>query len=374
MSLQDYGWDSFFASNFEALAAESWLPGRGSLERRGEFILQAESGEFRAQLTGRLRYRARSVEELPAVGDWVAFSNPGGDDSAIARIHQLLPRRTKISRKVAGAKTEAQVIAANVDKIFVMMGLDSDFNLRRVERLLVTAWDSGAQPLVLLNKLDLCSEPDERKRQVESVAPGVSILLISCLDQRGLDQVRAAIAPRETVALLGSSGVGKSTLINALLVEEKMRTQEVRKRDERGQHTTTHRELVKLPGAGLLIDNPGIREVQLWTDYSPASKTESSASDVADEVSPLSDTFADIERLAESCRFRDCGHSSEPGCAIQQALNTGELSPKRFENYQALQNELRYLARRQDKAAQSAEKKKWKSIHKDLRVRGHRRT
>jgi ribosome biogenesis GTPase len=267
-----------------------------------------------------------------------------------AVIHEVLPRRTKLSRNVAGDRTAEQVVAANVDTVFLVMGLDGDFNLRRMERLLTTAWEGGVSPVVVLNKEDLASDPDARRREVERVALGAPVLTLSALKALGLNQLQSFLRQGETIALIGSSGVGKSTLINRLLGSEEIRTREARRGDDRGRHTTSHRQLYRLPGGGLLIDNPGMREIQLWG-------TESG----------LQASFEDIEAVAVGCRFRDCRHESEPGCAVLQAVDDGRLAPGRFANYRALQRELSYLAIKQDEGAERAERKRWKPIQKAYR-------
>jgi ribosome biogenesis GTPase len=249
---------------------------------------------------------------------------------------------------VAGARTEEQVVAANVDTVFLVMGLDGDFNLRRVERLLTLTWDGGALPVMVLNKADVSPDADNRRCEVEAVAPGVPVLLVSAIEQVGLERLHSFLKVGETVALVGSSGVGKSTIINRLLGREAMRTREVRSKDDRGRHTTTHRQLFKLPGGGLLIDNPGIRELQMW------GNTEG-----------LRDSFEDIDTLADQCRFRDCLHLAEPGCAVREAVENGSLPAERLANYHALAKELRFLETKQDEGAQRAERKKWKAIQKD---------
>jgi ribosome biogenesis GTPase len=299
-----------------------------------------------------LRHRATQASALPAVGDWVGLSTRS------KRILHVLTRRSQLSRKVAGRRTEEQLVAANVDRVLVVMGLDADYNLRRLERYVTTVWDSGASPVVLLNKSDRAEEPELRRMEAMKAAPGVPILLSSCLERDGIEEVRDYLRPRETAVLVGSSGVGKSTLINRLLGISVQRTAEVRKCDGRGRHTTSHRELFVLPGGALLIDNPGIRELQLWSD----------------EAS-LDITFEDVGSLAGGCRFHDCSHETEPGCAVLDAVESGSLSRERLESYRSLQRELRYLALRRDESAQRVEKQKWRAIHREMRRAGrHRRT
>lgn len=348
MSLRDFGWDDDFARAFEELAVAGLEPARVVLASGSAVRVVTERGELQASLAGRMRHEG----SLPAVGDWVVL------DSEVARIEHVLPRRTKLARKIAGRKTEEQVVAANVDVVLVAMGLDPDFSPRRIERFLTTVWESGARPIVLLSKLDLCDEPEERVREVEDVALGVTVVAFSSVDGRGVDAVRKHLIPRETSVLVGSSGVGKSTLINRLLGHDAQEIRTVRERDGRGQHTTSHRELFRLPEGALLIDNPGVREIQLW----------------GGETS-LERTFEDVTSLAAGCRFRDCTHASEPGCAVVEAMSAGALSRERFESYRALQKELAYLNLRRDESAQRVEKEKWRAIHREMRRSGrHRRT
>jgi ribosome biogenesis GTPase len=310
--------------------------------------LHTGAGEIDASTTGRLRHLADDASQFPVVGDWVVCRIDGASSKAL--IQNILPRKTKISRKVAGERTEEQVVAANVDTVFLVMGLDGDFNLRRMERLLTTAWEGGVFPTVVLNKEDLAAHPEAHRRDVEAIAPGVPVLTLSALKARGLEQLQSFLGKGQTVALVGSSGAGKSTLINQLLGSEAMKTREVRAGDDRGRHTTTHRQMFRLPGGGLLIDNPGIREVQLWG-----------------AEGGLQASFDDIEALSVDCRFRDCEHQSEPGCAVLEAVEDGRLAPERLENYRALQRELLYLARKQDEGAERAGKRRWKIIQKAYR-------
>ncbi|HEX2974077.1 MAG TPA: ribosome small subunit-dependent GTPase A, partial [Tepidisphaeraceae bacterium] len=295
-----------------------------------------------------LRHQATRRSDLPAVGDWVAIEPRPQERTAT--IHAVLPRKSQFSRKVAGTVTDEQIVAANVETIFLVIGLDGDFNVRRLERYLTPAWDSGANPVILLSKADVSDEVAARIAEVESIAMGVPVHAISAVEHRGLDALEAYLKSGQTVALLGSSGVGKSTLINALLGSEHQRVQSVSDHQSRGRHTTTHRELILLPTGGILIDTPGMRELQLW-----------------DDSQSLSSTFDDIEQLAQQCRFRDCQHNSEPGCAVQRALEQGQLDPGRYENYRKLQKELQFLAARQDHQASLIEKAKWKKIHQWLK-------
>ncbi len=341
MSLEVYGWTKFFSEAFEAFCERGLSAARVILLNRGHYLLQTGKAEIEASLTGRLRHEAQSAADLPAVGDWVVIKLAA--DGASAVIHDVLPRKTRLSRNVAGSKTEEQVVAANVDTVFLVMGLDGDFNLRRMERLLATAWEGGALPVVVLNKADLSDDAEGRRRDVERVAPGVVVLSLSAQEDRGLEQLHPFLKVGETVVLIGSSGVGKSTLINRLLGREAMRTAGVRAGDDRGRHTTTHRQMFELPGGGLLIDNPGLREIQLWSSGGA-----------------LGDTFEEIEALAEKCRFGDCQHSSEPGCAVLAAVGEGILAEDRLNSHRNLQKELRYLEIKQDEGAERAERKKWK--------------
>jgi ribosome biogenesis GTPase len=350
--LDALGWTSGRAAGFEPYRAQGLVPARVAAAHRDVYRVWSESGESLAEVSGRLRHAAVDHASLPATGDWVALRLPPGDGRAV--VDAVLPRQSCFSRKTAGERTQEQVVAANVDTVFLLAGLDGDFKLRRLERTLVLAWDSGASPVIVLTKADLCPETALRRDEVEAIAPGVPVFAVSSLLGEGLDALAPFVAPGRTVALLGSSGVGKSTLLNRLLGWDRQATRAVRAHDSRGRHTTTFRELVRLPGGGLIIDTPGLRELQLWVD---------------DAEMALSGTFEDIDSLAARCAFRDCRHAQEPGCAVRQALDDGTLDAARFGSFLKLQKELRHLERRQDLFAQLAEKRRWRAIHRAARHR-----
>lgn len=348
MNLEQLGWSDTFAHSFAPYRERGFTVGRVAIAHRNHYLLYTAAGELTADITGKLRYHAAGPQDLPVVGDWVAIGTQPTEKQAT--IHAVLPRKSKFSRKTAGSKTEEQLVAANIDTVFLVVGLDGDFNLRRIERYLILAWESGATPVIVLNKVDLCPEIDRCLAEVETVALGVPIVSLSAINRQGLEALQTYLLPSCTVALLGSSGVGKSTLTNQLKGKAVQAVQPVRRGDDRGKHTTTHRELFLLPTGSLIMDTPGMRELQIWA---------------GDEA--LDETFADIEQLAQQCRFRDCQHTNEPGCAVQQALDDGSLSSSRLLNYQKLHRELNYLTRRQDQQANLAEKERWKKIHKALR-------
>ncbi len=339
MNLQDLGWDDGFAASLEP--HDNCIPGRVSAQHRGEYDVLTERGELRAHVAGRLRHEASSGENLPAVGDWVALRE--------TTIHAVLPRRSAFLRKVAWSQTEAQVFAANVDTIFVVSGLDDDFSVRRLERYLTLAWESGASPVVVLTKADLCADPLARLLEAEQVAVGVPAHVVSNMTGEGVDELEAYLAPAKTVALLGSSGVGKSSLANRLLGGEVQATMELAA-DGTGRHTTTTRQLLRLPTGALLVDTPGLREIQLWS---------------ADDG--IQEAFADVDELAADCRFNDCAHMREPGCAVQAAIDKGRLPRERLQSYRALHRELRRLAAKQDARLRSEERKQRAAFARSLR-------
>ncbi|PSR18237.1 ribosome small subunit-dependent GTPase A [filamentous cyanobacterium CCP3] len=344
------GWSATCDRAFAPWAEAGFEAGRVALEQRGAYQLLTPTGELSAEVTGQFCHQAESEQAFPAVGDWVAFHR--GDP---ATIHAVLPRHSAFVRKVAGGKTEGQVVAANVDTVFLVTGLDGDFNLRRIERYLVAAWESRANPVIVLNKADTCDDLGDRLAQVESIAIGVPIHAVSAATGAGLEQLIPYLGLGQTVALIGSSGVGKSTLTNHFLGIQHQATQAVRADDSRGRHTTTGRHLLPLPSGALLIDTPGMRELQLWTTSAG-----------------LEATFADIEALAADCRFRDCRHQGEPGCAVEEAIAAGDLECDRLHSYHKLQREQQWIEQRQDARASLNSKRRWKTIHKAMRDRPKR--
>jgi len=336
------GWDDALAEEFEPHRRAGLIPGRVSIQHRGAYDVLTAEGELRCDVAGRLYDEAASPADLPAVGDWVAVA--ARPEEAAGTVQAVLARRTKFSRKTAWQASEEQVLAANVDVALIVTSLNEDMNLRRLERYLTLAWESGATPVLVLTKADLADDVPAVVAEVESVAFGAAVHAISSVTGEGLDELRAHLRPGVTAALLGSSGVGKSTLVNTLAGEELLETREIRE-DGKGRHTTTRRELIQLPGGALVIDTPGMREVQLW---------------IADDG--LEEAFSDVTELFEHCRFSDCAHESEPGCAVKEAIANGTLAPERWESYLKLQRELAHLDRRLDKRAQAEERKRWRAL------------
>ncbi|MBN1895201.1 ribosome small subunit-dependent GTPase A [bacterium] len=339
------GWDPSFEKQFEPFRGRGLFPLRIVREDRRQYLAMGEGREWICSVSGKFRHEAGGKGDLPAVGDWVAASTLPAEGKAVIR--SLVPRKSVFRRKAAGGHTVEQVVAANMDFVFIISGLDRDFNPRRIERYLSLAWESGALPVVLLNKADLCAETESRKIEVESIAPGVDVHAVSAAQKTGLEVLDRYIQEGKTAVFLGSSGVGKSTLINSLLGYERLKVNEVRGWKDRGRHTTTYRELVLLPGGGMVIDTPGMRELAVWGDEEG-----------------LKQAFEDIEELAGSCRFRDCAHESEPGCAVQEAVQNGLLEPDRLAGFLKLKKEFKYLSDRQTMKPSAIEKARWKNIAK----------
>jgi ribosome biogenesis GTPase / thiamine phosphate phosphatase len=351
MRLDELGWNDVLAAHFAPWQEKtSTQPGRVAIEFNHNYRVYVDDDEIEAVATGRLKHRAGSRAELPAVGDWVAVRKRPGEDRGT--IQAILPRRSKFSRHAAGSVTDEQVVAANADVVFLVMALDHDFSVRRLERYLLLARESGASPVVLLTKPDVADDVPALVSEAGAVAGGLPVHVLSPKLNEGLEQVRAYLGIGRTGALLGSSGVGKSTIINRLVGQDILKTQEVREEDSKGRHTTSHRELIKLPGGGLIIDTPGMRELQLW--------------DASDAVR---ETFDDIEALALHCHFTDCRHRDEPRCAVKAAVEDGRVLPARYESYLKVQGELAHLARQQDERARLEEKRLGRVGAKALRAR-----
>jgi ribosome biogenesis GTPase / thiamine phosphate phosphatase len=348
LTLAELGWTDREHALFEPHRDEGLLPGRVAVAYGATFRVYLDNDETLADVPGRMRHEARSRRDLPAVGDWVAVRRASSRERPTIR--HILPRTSLFSRKVAGEETSEQIMAANVDVAFLVAGLDHDFNPRRLERYLAMTWESGARPVIVLNKADLAEDLEGRRREVAAIAAAVPVHAISSKLGRGLEELSPYLQLATTVALLGSSGVGKSTLINRLLGHERQATRDVRAKDSRGRHTTSYRELVPLPGGALLIDTPGMRELQLWS---------------ADDG--MQETFDDIARLSAACYFRDCRHETEPRCAVKNAVDAGRLAPDRLDNFRKIQSELRHLATRQDALALQARKKQDRSEHRRMR-------
>ncbi|WP_201714376.1 ribosome small subunit-dependent GTPase A [Rossellomorea arthrocnemi] len=353
MELSQLGWNLSLAEKFSEYKEYGYEVGRIVLEHKNSYRVMTEAGEMFAEVSGKFRHIAEERSEFPAVGDWVAISILREEGKAT--IHGILPRFSKFSRRASGESTEEQIVATNINTVFLVMSLNNDFNIRRIERYLITAWESGANPVIVLSKTDLCDDIESRVKDIEDVAPGVPIHAISATEGVGLEPLKGYCLEGKTVALLGSSGVGKSTICNYLFGADKQQVKEVRDRDDRGKHTTTHRELIILPDGGILIDTPGMRELQLWNVDNSMMKS-----------------FSDIEVLAKDCKFNDCQHEYEPSCRVKRAIEEGLLDQKRYDNYKKFQKELAFLDRQTNKRSQLLEKEKWKKVSGD-RTRSNRR-
>jgi ribosome biogenesis GTPase len=337
--LAQLGWTPATEEQFAQFAADGLEPARVAVEHRGAYVVYTERGERQAELSGRLRHAAGERGDLPAVGDWVAVADPEGAERAL--VQAVLPRRTKFSRMAATdhGQTVEQVVAANVDVVFLTAGLDGDFDARRLERYLTLGWESGASPVVVLTKADLCDDVEAALLEAESVAIGVPVHPVSNVTGEGVDALGRYFEDGRTVAALGSSGVGKSSLLNRLAGEELMATGDLRA-DGRGRHTTTNRQLLLLPAGGLYLDTPGMRELRLW-----------------ESEEGLATTFDDVAAAAALCRFADCSHEREPDCGVRAALADGTLDAGRYASWRKLQNELRWLAVKQDARLRSEARK-----------------
>jgi len=346
--IEQYGWSEVWATAFAPHAHAGHTPGRVILQHRNGYLVVTDAGELQAKASGRLRHEAQETGP-PAVGDWVALS-PNAQDGA-ATIHAVLPRRTAFVRRAADSARRTQILAANIDVAFVVTSMNADLNPRRIQRFLAAAMDSGARPVLVLTKSDLSADPQAEAAQVAALETQTLVLTVSAREGVGLEALRLQVKPGETCVLIGSSGVGKSTLVNAFLNEDRMATQAIRASDDQGRHTTSHRQLLPLPGGGLIIDTPGIREVGL-----------------IDAEEGVEAVFDDIEHLMQECRFTNCGHVSEPGCAVQAALADGTLEGPRWAHFQKLKSELAAAGDKAERIAKAAERRRLGGLQKVYRA------
>lgn len=349
LDITELGWSHFFQ---QQLVEEdpSFKPARVVRQDMNQYHLLADAGQLIGVIPGRLRQAALSKADLPTVGDWVLYSEIAGGEAGTVQVEKCLERKSKFSRKEAGEVVDEQIVASNIDTVFIVSGLDDDFNANRIERYLLLSWDSGAIPVIVLNKADLCENLQERLGELDAIARGAPVHVMSALDKDGTEALLEYVVKGTTCAFMGSSGVGKSTLINHLLGYERFETGEVRADDGKGRHTTTFRELVLTDSGAMIIDTPGMREIQIWADSSA-----------------LSQTFDDIEELGFQCKFNDCQHTGEPGCAIRAALSDGTLDEERWERYHKLKREVEHLESQQTAASRAAKKLEHKKFSKMVR-------
>lgn len=345
---EELGWNDFFEERFLSYREQGMVPGRIAIENRDNYLVYTEQGEMRAEVTGKLLYNADDGSGLPKVGDWVAMSVFDPNSNGI--IHEILPRKTRFSRKVAGKKTEEQVLASNIDSIFIVQSLDVDFSLPRLERYLVMISEGKALPIIVLNKIDLHENFNDYVEKTKHVAGGVPVLAVSAKTEFGIADLKQKLKQEQTFAFVGSSGVGKTTLINRILGEDVFATAEVKEKDSRGRHTTTRRQLIVIPGSGLLIDTPGIRELQLWSSEEG-----------------MADVYGDFNELAAECHFSNCTHTTEIGCAVIAAVEDGQIDEVRYKSYLKLRKEMKYLNEKQSQKGQYDKKKSIKELTKAIK-------
>jgi ribosome biogenesis GTPase / thiamine phosphate phosphatase len=348
LKLEDLGWDFYFQDQSDKRIKAGLIPARVTFSGRGIYRLASEQGEHWAEIAGAIRYESLGSEDFPVCGDWVLADDSADQERTVIRT--LLPRKTSFVRQQVGTTPGQQVVAANIDTVFLVSGLDSDFNPRRIERYLAIAWESGARPVILLNKADICPDLPLRITEAMSLAPGVPVLAVSAADGRGMEDILSYAGRGKILALLGSSGVGKSSLVNQLLGRSVQKVCETDSDTGRGVHTTAVRQLFILPGGSLIMDTPGMREIQAWSIDTG-----------------LDATFEDIQSLAQGCRFRDCRHQAEPGCNVRAAVEQGELNPGRLSSFFKLSREARYIELKNSHSASWVERERWRKVAKQVR-------
>ncbi len=346
--LSSLGWNSYYQNMFREFENSSLVPARVVVENKNNYVIFSEVGELMGELSGKLMFSSESQSDLPKVGDWVLVNY--FDEHSPAIIQEVLPRQTKLSRKVTGAKTDEQIIASNIDTIFIVQALDETFNINRVQRSLVLVNNSGAKAIVVLSKSDLCNDIEDKLVKLRERVGDVQTISLSNVNKNGIDDILTLLEPGKTYSLIGPSGVGKSTLINSIFGDELLDTKAVREGDSKGRHTTTRRELVILPNGSLIIDTPGMRELQLWSDEES-----------------LNSVFPEIDELAVHCKYDDCTHSHETGCAVIKAIEEGELSKENYDNYLKMLKEVKYLETRIDEGKQYDTKNRWKAVKKEMK-------